>query len=259
MDFGMPTLIEVKSIENCAELCRELELDFIEFNMNMPEYQAENIDTARFREIADKYGIYYTIHLDENLNPCDFNEKVAAAYTETVLQTIEVAKLLDVPILNMHLNSGVWFTLPDKKVYLFEEYEAEYLRKMADFRDACTAATGKRNIKICVENTSAFQKKLGESGLAVLLESDVFAATFDIGHDAGSGFKQRPLIDKHISRLRHMHIHDARGKDNHLPLGEGELELEKYFDLAKEQNCRCVLEVKTVDGLRQSVEWVRKR
>ena len=98
MIFGMPTLIEIKSLESCAALCRELGLGFIELNMNLPEYQTEIIDVARFREIADKYGIYYTIHFDENLSPCDFNNKVAAAYIETVLQTIEVAKRLVVPI-----------------------------------------------------------------------------------------------------------------------------------------------------------------
>ena len=75
MDFGMSTLIELKSLEACATLCEELDLQFIELNMNLPEYQADRIDTGAFNEIAWRYGIYYTIHLDENLNPCDFNER----------------------------------------------------------------------------------------------------------------------------------------------------------------------------------------
>lgn len=44
MQFGMPTLIEIKLIESCAELCRELGLDFIELNMILPEYQADRLD-----------------------------------------------------------------------------------------------------------------------------------------------------------------------------------------------------------------------
>ena len=83
--------------------------------MNLPEYQADRIDTGAFNEIAWRYGIYYTIHLDENRNPCDFNEKVANAYTETVLQTIAIAKQLHIPVLNMHLSKGVYFTLPEKR------------------------------------------------------------------------------------------------------------------------------------------------
>jgi sugar phosphate isomerase/epimerase len=81
MQFGMQPLIEINSTEACAALCRELELDFIELNMNLPEYQVDTLDVVELRRIATQYDIFYTIHLDENLNPCDFNNKVAAAYT----------------------------------------------------------------------------------------------------------------------------------------------------------------------------------
>lgn len=91
MDFGMPTLIEIKSIEKTAMLCYELGLMFIELNMNLPEYQVDRLDIEWFAEIADKYGIYYTIRLDENCNLCDFNEPVSAAHTETVIRTIDIA------------------------------------------------------------------------------------------------------------------------------------------------------------------------
>ena len=36
MVFGMPTLIETNSLEECAALCKNLQLDFIELNMNLP-------------------------------------------------------------------------------------------------------------------------------------------------------------------------------------------------------------------------------
>ena len=260
MQFGMPTLIEMKSTDSCAALCRELGLAFVEFNMNLPEYQAENLDVARLREIAEKYEIYYTIHLDENLCPCDFNNKVATTYTETVLQTIEVAKRLNVSILNMHLHSGVWFTLPDRKVFLFDKYEPEYLRKTAAFRDACAAAVGDAATKICVENCGDFGgKRYIQKGLALLLEIPVFALTFDVGHNAGADYSDEPTIMKYADKLAHFHIHDASGRSNHLMLGDGDVDLPKYLDLAKAHDCRAVLEVKTVDGLRQSVDWLKER
>lgn len=261
MRFGMPTLIETKSIEACAVLCRELGLGFVELNMNLPDYQADRQDVIHLREIADDYGIYYTIHLDENLNPCDFNERVATAYTETVLQTIEVAKRLSVPILNMHLNNGVYFTLPNRKTYLFEEYESEYLQKLTVFRDKCEVTIGTADIKICVENGGGnFAPDLfTRKGLDLLLQSQMFALTFDIGHNASHVFADEPTIMECINRLFHMHIHDASDRSNHLPLGEGELDLAKYLDLARTHHCRAVLEVKTVAGLRKSVNWLKER
>jgi len=56
---------------------------FIELNMNMPQYQTVNIDVTSFANTAQRHGIFYTIHLDENLNPCDFNPLVAKAYLDT--------------------------------------------------------------------------------------------------------------------------------------------------------------------------------
>lgn len=262
MQYGMPTLLELKSIKENAALCRELGLSFIELNMNLPEYQADRLDTLRLAEIADKFGIFYTLHLDENMNPCDFNSRVSAAYTETVLQTIEIAKRLPIPILTMHLHSGVWFTLPEKKVYLFEEYRNNYLKRLTAFRDACTYAIGKAEIKICVENCGDFGRnthRFLKMGIALLLESPAFGLTFDVGHNAAAEYSDEPTILDNIDHLLHFHIHDAKGRQNHLPLSEGNVDILKYLQLAKEHNCRAVLETKTVDALRRSVAWLKEQ
>jgi sugar phosphate isomerase/epimerase len=260
MLFGMPTLLELKSLESNVALCRSLGLDFIELNMNMPQYQINKLDIGVLAETAAQNGIHFTIHLDENLKPCDFNDKVAAAYTETVAQTIGVARRTGIPVLNMHLNSGVCVTLPDRKVFVFSEYEQEYLEKMAAFRDACESAAAGADLKICVENCGDFgDRPFLLKGLELLLQSPVFALTFDIGHNAAAGYADEPAICKHISRLRHMHLHDARGKSNHLVLGEGDVDLMKYLKLAKARDCRVVIETKTAEALSRSVDWLRER
>ena len=80
IQFGMPTLIENKTLEDNINLCKSLGLKFIELNMNFPEYQVDELEqTDRLIELADKAGIYYTIHLDENLNIADFNRLVSEA------------------------------------------------------------------------------------------------------------------------------------------------------------------------------------
>lgn len=258
IQYGMPTLIEMKTLEACAALCYELDLRFVELNMNLPEYQIDKIDADAFAEIARRYKIYYTIHLDENLNPCDFNRKVADAYTDTVLRTIDLAKQLHIPVLNMHLSKGVYFTLPEKKVYLFDEYMDVYLTRLTVFRDQCEKAIGESDVKICVENAGGYDREFLQKGLTLLLESKSFSLTFDIGHNAGIGGGDEEVIMKHKNNLCHMHMHDVKGISSHLPLGAGELDLAKYICLANKQNCRVVLETKNVAGLRESVEWIKK-
>ena len=145
--FGMPTLIETASIEECAALCSELELDFVEMNMNLPQYQVQTMDVQRLKSVARDYGIHYTIHLDENMNMADFNPLVAGAYRQTAIETIGLAKKLEIPVLNMHMPVGVYFTLPDRKVYLFGAYPEQFLDAMRQFRDECTAAIGGSGIR----------------------------------------------------------------------------------------------------------------
>jgi len=136
------------------------------------------------------------------------------------------------------------------------------LRRLATFRDICTVAIGEEIIKICVENcgdyarvSSSFVKK----GLNLLLESPIFGLTFDIGHNAAADYSDEHIIMEEADRLMHFHIHDAKGRSNHLTLGDGDVDLLKYIKLANDNNCRVVLETKTVDALRRSMAWLRER
>ena len=85
MFWGIPTLIENNSIEESINLCKELNFNFVELNMNLPQYQLENIDIEKLNRLKIENNIFYTIHLDENLNVSDFNSYVANAYLKTVL------------------------------------------------------------------------------------------------------------------------------------------------------------------------------
>jgi sugar phosphate isomerase/epimerase len=257
IDFGMPTLIESNGIEESVKLCKELGLDFIELNMNLPQYQIETINIEQFKSISKNENIYFTVHLDENLNVCDFNSNIANAYIKTVLSAIDIAKQLNMPVLNMHMPNGVYFTLPTEKVFLFERYKDIYLKKLSMFRDLCEKAIGDSKIKICIENCSGY-KEFTMEGIELLLESNVFALTFDIGHSHVVNGIDEPFINKHIDRLYHMHVHDANSRQNHLPLGTGEINIRERVALARELKCRVVLETKTIEGLKQSVERLTK-
>lgn len=254
MNYGMPTLIELPEIEDCAALCRELGLEFIEFNMNLPQYQPDTIDISRLERTAEKYGIFYTIHLDENMNVADFNPYVVEGYFRTLRDTIELSKKLGIPVLNMHLSRGVYFTLPDRKVFLFDQFREEYLTRIAAFRDLCRECIGDTGIRVCVENYSGYTDFQKEA-LDVLLQSSVFGLTLDVGHNHCQDYRDEPVVMARANRLRHMHMHDCVGKKDHQALGVGDVNLHKYFDLAEDYQCTVLLETKTIAGLRQSVQW----
>ncbi len=272
IQFGMPTLIENRSLEENIALCRELGLKFIELNMNFPEYQTERLEqTDELIRLAEEAGIYYTIHLDENLNIADFNCLVADAYLETVRRSIEVAKKL-LPlrdrfgdpsqplILNMHMHHGIYITLPDRKVQMYDRDFDVYRQSFAIFREKCEEWIGDSDVRIAVENTDGFreyEKKVIED----LLESRCFGLTWDIGHSKAIGEVDEPFLREHQDRLIHFHIHDGSEEPpkNHLALGDGKIDLPERLRLAEGRNARCVLETKTVEALKKSCAWLSER
>lgn len=257
IEWGIPTLLEAPGPEEAAALCRELGFHFVELNMNLPQYQ--RWDIPRLQKAAKDNNIYYTIHLDENLDVCDFNPRVAKAYLDTMLETIEAAKVLGVPILNMHMQLGVYFTLPEEKVYLYASHPDHYRAQWARTVSCCEQAAVGSNITICLENTNGFLQPFLLEGLDLLLQSPLFGLTYDIGHDHGVGEVDKPFMLEHQDRLRHFHIHDALGKKNHMQLGTGEMDIPWYLALAAKNHCRAVLEVKTVQALRDSVDWLKNQ
>ena len=272
IQFGMPTLIENKTLEENAALCRGLGLRFIELNMNFPEYQTDRLeDTDTLLRIAEEAGIYYTVHLDENMNIADFNRLVSEAYLETVRRTVGVArKLLGLrdrygdrsqPLtVNMHMHHGIFITLPDRKVQMYDRDFETYMKSFEVFRSRCEEWIGDSDIRIAVENTDGF-RGYEEKAIEYLLESPVFGLTWDIGHSKAAGEKDVPFLMKHRDRLIHFHIHDGKETPpkNHLALGDGEIDLRARLELAEERKARCVLETKTVEALKTSVRWLREQ
>ena len=258
IDFGMPTLIENKGLEEAVLLCKELGLQFVELNMNFPMYQIPQVEeTAYLKELAVKNNIYFTIHLDENLNVCDFNPLVADAYLQTVERALKAAHEIGAPLLNMHMNHGINVTLPDRKVRLFGEYREVYLTAIRRFRKMCEDVARDFGVKVCVENTDGFLD-FEKEAIEELLQSDMFALTWDIGHSHTCDNVDEAFLMQHKDRLYHFHVHDGLGNKNHQTLGTGEIDLEQRISIAKECGCRCVVETKTVDALRKSVAWLKQ-
>ena len=257
LKFGMPALIELETVAEHAALCGELGLDFIELNTNFPMQQIHKLDADELNALAQKYGIGYTIHLNDDLPVADFNPGVAKAYRQCVLDAIEFSKKIGCKVLNLHIAEGAHYTTPSRIVYFYEAYKEDYLQGMKQFRDACEKTVGDSGIRICMENSKAyfdFQKE----ALELLLESPVFYLTLDTGHNHCSGYADEGWITGK-NRLRHMHLHDAIGsKQDHQPLGQGEMVIPAYLKLAESCDCTVLLEVKTVQGLRDSVTWLRR-
>jgi len=257
MKFGMPTLVECRDIFDCVSVAEKNGLDFIEINMSFPQYQPKALDVETLKGITRDKGIFYTIHADEMLNPFDFNDLVSECYFGVMRECIRFAKEIGVPVINMHLLKGVYVTLPGKVILLTDVYAEEYFKKVKAFIKMCEDEIGAAPLKIAIENVDSNPfTESQHKALEYFMNSPVFALTLDTGHELCLGFVDSPVFEKYPEKLVHMHLHDAKGKSAHLPLGTAEVEIEKKLSMLKNGNT-CLLEVKTVAGLSESVEFMR--
>ena len=121
----------------------------------------------------------------------------------------------------------------------------------------CEERIGDSNLKIAIENVDS--NPFTESQVAALeffMKSPAFALTLDVGHDDCMSGKDRHVFEKYPQKLVHMHLHDSDGKHPHLPLGEGHLDIASKLSLMSEDST-CVIEVKTIKGLSESVTFLK--
>ncbi|MFV0502833.1 MAG: sugar phosphate isomerase/epimerase family protein [Lachnospirales bacterium] len=251
--YGMPTLIELKSLWDNIILCKELNLDFIEINMNEPKYTNKNL--LKYKEEIRKEDIFFTLHLNEFIDFTNFDKTIRKAFISSVLETIKIAKELGIKKLVLHLIPGIVFTLPTEVIHIYNAYEDEYLEHAVFFRNTCERAIGKSNIKICIENTPVTYFPFMKNCVKTLLKSEVFALTYDIGHDHLGKNKDTEFIYENKNKISHFHIHDA-DKSDHLGLGDGKLDIKEKLILAKEVKGTCVIEIKTVEALKNSIHYL---
>ncbi len=252
MDFGMPYLLEMHSIEECCAVAQKLGLQFVELNANFPACQADALDPVELHRLGRAYGVYFTFHVEEECDPFTFNSAVQTAWCRTVRHALRMAAALQMPIVNMHFPHGVYITLPDRKVFLYDQYEAEFRTQLAEFRAMCEEVLSGTTTRIAIENTNGWHPH-EQRAIEDLLDSPVFGLTLDIGHCHGVDNADEPFFRRHDERLIHMHGHDALGRKNHLALGDGEINLTERFAWANRRHARVVLETKTIEALRTSV------
>lgn len=258
MKFGMPTLVECNDIFECIKVAKENRLDFIEINMSFPNYQPHSLDAEALCAATQKTGVFYTIHADEQLNPFDFNPAVADCYFNVMAECIDFAKKIGAPLINMHLLKGVYVTLPEKVILLTDVYKEEYMKRVGDFIAMCEEKIGDSSLKIAIENVDSnpFTESQIEA-LECFMSSKVFALTLDVGHDDCMDGKDRHVFEKYKRKLVHMHLHDSDGKHAHLPLGKGRIDIASKLAILDDDST-CLVEVKTVAGLAESVEYLHR-
>ena len=260
--LGMPTLIELEDLDANVSQCRKLGLSFVELNMNLPEYSPENLPAEYVHMLRDETGIHFTLHLPEELDLAAFNLYIREGHLACCTQALTWAREAGISLVNLHLNTGVYFTLPDHRVWLYDRHRDVFLSNLEmSFREVLQVAR-ETDVTVCIENGggdfgATFIREALEGLLA--LDEERIGLTWDLGHDAGAGFAARPVFEKHADRIQHMHLHDSDGTNSHQVLFTGLVDVPVALALAERLKIGVVIETKTPEALAESVRQLDER
>jgi sugar phosphate isomerase/epimerase len=258
MKLGMPTLVEYRSLSENVQLCKSLGLDFIELNMNLPICTPEKLSSAELRKYKEQHGLEFTIHLPEEMDLSSYHPSIRKGHIERCKQAMEWANQSGIKILNMHLNNGIYFTLPQNRVWINEQYESEFLGLLYESYEELYGLAKMFGVELCIENTGNFHIPFIQNALEQLSGFDNFFLTWDVGHDAKADFREEPIFTHYKNRIRHMHLHDYNGKSDHQSLYTGRVPINDRLDFARKKDLSVVIEVKTSESLTDSVAELRR-
>jgi len=259
MKLGMPALVEFNTLDELIGLCLKLNMNFIELNMNMPYNFIENLNPAELKKITEETNIQFTMHMPDDADLGSFYESVRRGYVELFLNTIDWAKEAGVKLLNMHIIEGAKMTLPQKKVYIYDQYSDNFKNNFIKSIYDISKRARENDVILAIENSSNFGKPFIQRVLDEALSYDNVKLAWDTGHDAVSRFTDQAYLMKKKDYIANMHLHDARGTSDHQALFEGDLNIMELINFAKEKNITVLVEVKTQEALEKSISNLRNK
>ncbi len=249
MKLGMPVLFEYDNVEDNLILAQELGLDFVEWNLNFSYCRDVLEDQKKFEELTKKYNQEITLHFYDE---ADFGiyEEVAQAYYTLLEKYLKLGNK-KIRTLNIHLIEGPVVTISGVKNYIYEKEFDTYIKRFDSFLKKVEKLCNQYDCILVIENSKTVPYMTRTYDY---LNKANYKFNFDIGHDECNGNILLNYSKNNEMPFKEFHIHDSDGKRDHLNLGDGNIDIKYFKELAIKNDSYVVLEVKSSSDLRSSVK-----
>lgn len=254
MKLGMPILFEFNSLEENFILAKKLGLDFVELNLNFG-YCRQEMEEGKVFDLLKKYDLEATLHFFDEADMGTYDE-VVEAYFDLLRKYINYGKDY-VKIVNFHNNPGPVVTIAGIKNYMYQKEYDTYIKKLISNFKKAKSILDEFNVKMVIENVDTAKNASFLMDNFVNLSKEGFHFNMDIGHDNIDNDNMFNLMKDNPLILDEMHVHDGNRKTCHLALGEGNIDIKTYKNLAIKNNAYVVIEVKCSEDLQKSIPIFR--
>ena len=191
-------------------------------------------------EALSSHSIKFTVHAPlSDINIGTLNPGVKREVLDQLVEVVEIAHHLGIERVTMHPGflSPITFSR--------RELAIEAVRDAVEEIERRTAGT---DVVKCIENMPRFFITLFSEPeeMLDLIDGTSFQLCLDVGHANTTGNLSAFL--EHWERFGSVHVHDNRGKsDEHLPLGEGDIDFEMVFSMLRDYRGDFVVESRSLE------------
>lgn len=245
------------SLEKFLNFASKLAVDVVELKLDRLELLStlsEPAELSGVKNLLDSYDFKYLVHSPSiDVNLASLNPNARSASEKTVLEAANFAREIGANILVSHVGR------------LSRDYSRRFVEK---------------SVKNAINSLKTLVRSSNELGIVFTVENDhkssdhVLVAypeqvkfivenirckfTFDVGHANTLGkIKEFLKLDEFIVNV---HLHDNNGvKDEHLSIGEGNIDFSRMFKEMKEwqNNKPLIIECHSLAGLEEGVDFIR--
>jgi sugar phosphate isomerase/epimerase len=180
-------------------------------------------------------GIEFTVHAPfRDLNIASLNPGAYEAARADMMRSMHIAHRVGAKVLNVH---------PGIHGYFPKEYWPKMKRLEMDVYEQLSDYGTEHGILVVAENLIKtnvhFEDTWNLDGIIALHDGwrgTLKGVNVDTGHAYQAGLTPADAIRRLGSRVKHLHLHDNHGGpiDEHLPIGDGTIEWEPFFQALEE-------------------------
>lgn len=250
---GMPVLMEFDTVEENVIVAKTLGLDFVELNINMLYCTPTESFRQELLDLKEKYSISFTMHYYDTLQiSSDSRHYRNYVYTEVS----EIGKYLENVVDKMvfHIEPGAYMTINSVKNYVFAK-DPNYVKRTINTMKTVQEILSTFHIDSVFENVPIhpFMEELYKD-----VSINKLPMCYDIGHDViYNDYLFMSFKEKYKPTIKHMHMHNVYNKKDHQEITKGELLITKYIDYCNQNRIDCVVEVKDLENLKRSIDFLK--
>lgn len=205
-----------KQIDFIASLARVEHLEiFLEYLPNEKELQFLKQALASYQKLIHAPFV--------NLSLISQWKEVRQAYLKIMNKTLELSLGLEAKVITCHVGSRPFFlNQAYAEKIILEEFSPlikEFGGKINLAFENMPASTGIRAGYPLLDELESLGRKLK------------VPFTLDVGHALRNGEDWEKFLRRHLSQIVNIHLHDARRDEDHLRLGAGSLDTDKFLNV----------------------------